>query len=55
LFIDYEKAYNSIKRLILLDILKPINIAHTLLKAVVDTHTHTQDKILIKCKTIKTG
>jgi len=47
LFIDYEKVYNSVQRLILLGILKSINIAHMLLKAVVDIYT--QNKILIKC------
>jgi hypothetical protein len=41
-----KKAFNSIQRLIVLDILISINIAHALLKAVVDINT--QNKILIK-------
>ena len=46
LFIDYEKAFDSIQRQILFDILKSRNIPDTSLKAIVDTHT--QYKILIK-------
>jgi len=45
--VDCEKADNSIQKLIVLDILISINIAHTLLKAVMDIYT--QSKILIKC------
>jgi hypothetical protein len=44
LLIDYEKAYNSIQRMIVLDILKSIDTAHTLLKAVVDI-IHTKPNI----------
>jgi predicted phosphoadenosine phosphosulfate sulfurtransferase len=46
LFIDYEKAFDSVQRHILFDILKYRNITDTLLKAIVDTHT--QSKISIK-------
>jgi len=46
LFIDYEKAFDNIKRQILVNILKSRQIPDTLLKATVDTYT--QNKILIK-------
>jgi transcription initiation factor TFIIIB Brf1 subunit/transcription initiation factor TFIIB len=46
LFIDYEKAFDSVQRHILFDILKSRNIPDTLLKAIVDIHT--QNKISIK-------
>jgi hypothetical protein len=46
LFIYYEKAFGSLRRHILFDILKSRNIPDTLLKAVVDIHT--QNKISIK-------
>jgi hypothetical protein len=46
LFIDYEKAFDNIKRQILVNILKSRQIPDTLLKATVDIYT--QNKILIK-------
>ena len=46
LFIDYEKAFDNIKRQIILNILKSRHIPDTLLKAIVDIYT--QNKILIK-------
>ena len=46
LFIDYEKAFDNIKRHILFNILKSRHIPDTLLKAIVDIYT--QNKILIK-------
>jgi hypothetical protein len=46
LFIDYEKAFESVQRQILFDILKSRNSPDTLLKAIVDIHT--QNKISIK-------
>ena len=46
LFIDYEKAFDNIKRQILFNILKSRHIPDTLLKAIVDIYT--QNKILIK-------
>jgi len=46
LFIDYEKAFDNIKRQILFNILKSRHIPDTLLKATVDIYT--QNKILIK-------
>jgi len=46
LFIDYEKAFDNIKRQILFNILKTRHIPDTLLKARVDIYT--QNKILIK-------
>jgi hypothetical protein len=39
LFVEYEKAFDSIKRHVLFDILKPRNIPDTLLKAIVDIYT----------------
>jgi hypothetical protein len=36
LFVEYEKAFDSIQRQVLFDILKSRNIPDTLLKAVVD-------------------
>ena len=41
LFVDYEKAFDSIQWHVLFDIQTSINIPDTLLKAIVDTHTHT--------------
>jgi len=46
LFIDYEKAFDNIKRQTLFNILKSRQIPNTLLKAIVDIYT--QNKILIK-------
>jgi len=46
LFIDYEKAFDNIKRQIILNILKSRHIPDTLLQATVDIYT--QNKILIK-------
>ena len=46
MFIDYEKAFNNIRRQILFNILKSRHIPDTLLKAIVDIYT--QNKILIK-------
>jgi len=46
LFIDYEKAFDNIKRHILFNILKSRHIPDTLLEAIVDIYT--QNKILIK-------
>jgi len=46
LFIDYEKAFDSIQRQILFNILKSWHIPDTLLKAIVDIYT--KNKILIK-------
>ena len=46
LFIDYEKAFDNIKRQIILNILKSRHIPDTLLQASVDIYT--QNKILIK-------
>ena len=46
LFIDYEKAFDSIQRQILFNILNSRHIPGTLLKAIVDIYT--QNKILIK-------
>jgi hypothetical protein len=43
LFIDYEKAFDNIKREILFNILKTRNIPDTLLKTTVDIYT--QNKI----------
>jgi len=40
LFVDCEKADNSIQRLIILDILISVDTTHTLLKSVVDIYTH---------------
>jgi len=39
LFIDYEKAFDSLQRQILFNILKPRHILDTLLKAIVDIYT----------------
>ena len=47
LFIDYEKAFDNMKRQILFTILKSRHITDTLLKAMVDI-IYTQNKILIK-------
>jgi hypothetical protein len=46
LFIDYEKALDSVQRQILFDILKSRDIPRKLLKAIVDMHT--QNKLSIK-------
>jgi hypothetical protein len=46
LFIDYEKAFDNIKRQILFNILKSRHIPDTLLKGIVDDYT--QNKIMIK-------
>jgi len=46
LFIDYEKAFDNIKRQILFNILKSRHIPDALLEAIVDIYT--QNKILIK-------
>ena len=46
LFIDYDKAFDNIKRQILFNILKSRHISDTLLKAIVDIYT--KNKILIK-------
>jgi hypothetical protein len=43
MFIDYKKAFDSVQRQILLDILKSRNVPDTLLKAIADIHT--QNKI----------
>jgi len=48
LFIDYEKAFDNIKRQILFTILKSRHIPDTMLKAILDIYT--QNKILIKFK-----
>jgi len=45
-FIDYEKAFNNIRRQILFNILKSRHIPDTLLKTIVDIYA--QNKILIK-------
>jgi len=39
LFVEYEKAFDIIQRLVLFDILKSRNIPDTLLTAIVDIHT----------------
>jgi len=39
LFIDFERAFNSTQRQILLDILKSQNIPTTLLRAILAIHT----------------
>jgi hypothetical protein len=44
LFIDYEKAFDNVKRQILFNILKSRRIPDTLLKATVDVYT--QNKII---------
>ena len=49
LFIDYEKAFDNIKRQILFNILKSRHIPDTLLKATVDIYT--KNKILINLTT----
>jgi len=46
LFIDYERAFETIQRQILFNILKSRHIPDTLLKAIVDIYT--KNKILIK-------
>jgi len=46
LLIDYEKAFDNIKRQVLFNILKSRHIPDSLLKAIVDIYT--QNKILIK-------
>jgi hypothetical protein len=46
LFVDYEKALDSVQRQTLFDILKFRNIPRKLLKAIVDMHT--QNKLSIK-------
>jgi len=46
LFIDYEKAFDNIERLILFNILKSWPIPDTLLQAILDIYT--KNKILIK-------
>jgi len=45
LFIDYEKAFDNIKRQILFNILKSRHNPDTLLKAIVDIYTKKIDKI----------
>jgi len=45
LLIDYDKAFDSIQRQIVFDILTSKNMPDTLLKAIVDRYT--QNKILI--------
>jgi len=52
-FTDYGKAFDSIQRQILFDILESRNIPDTLLKARVDIQT--QNNILIQFQIIKTG
>lgn len=39
LFVEYEKALDSIQRHVLFDILKPRNIPDKLIKAIVDIYT----------------
>jgi transcription initiation factor TFIIIB Brf1 subunit/transcription initiation factor TFIIB len=53
LFIDYEKAFVSVQRRILFDILKSRNIPDTSLKATVDIHTQNKISVKLNCKSSK--